>query len=352
MRYAEWMLAHEAPFATRFDRVEYPTESWPAQDIRKSCVFDYAAQYGPAESRERDDRQGGVLLCAIAARRALVRDPRLHPPARRAARQWRAARPLSAPSAGPLRTRCRLGSTSARRATSARRRIASAPGWRRRRGGGAWRAPALRPAVLAPSGHGEDLVKVLLLVHGLDVGGAESMIAHLAHHLRASGDDVEIGCLGALGDDRRGAARRRASRSSCTRGGRASTRRCRGGWRHASGLGASTWCTRTSAPPSSTACSPACCMPCRSSYTEHGPRFGPDPSASQRLFNRLLGRRAGRITAVSHDAGARPGGGRGLRAVATSRSCPTASTSSAGRPPHAAVATSARARVAVCPARR
>jgi hypothetical protein len=49
MRYAEWMLAHEAPFATRFDRVAYPTESWPAQDIRKSCVFDYAAQYGRTE---------------------------------------------------------------------------------------------------------------------------------------------------------------------------------------------------------------------------------------------------------------------------------------------------------------
>ena len=51
-RYAEWMLAHETPFTTRFDRVEYPTETWPAQDIRKSCVFDYAAQYGPAELRE------------------------------------------------------------------------------------------------------------------------------------------------------------------------------------------------------------------------------------------------------------------------------------------------------------
>ena len=51
VRYARWMLAHEAPFATRFDRLEYPTESWPAQDVRKSCVFDYAAQYGPPELR-------------------------------------------------------------------------------------------------------------------------------------------------------------------------------------------------------------------------------------------------------------------------------------------------------------
>lgn len=51
-RYARWMLEHETPFATRFDRVQYPTETWPAQDVRKSCVFDYAAQYGPAELRQ------------------------------------------------------------------------------------------------------------------------------------------------------------------------------------------------------------------------------------------------------------------------------------------------------------
>ena len=53
VRYAEWMLEHESPFMTRFDRVEYPTESWPAQDLRKSCVFDYAAQYGPESLRPR-----------------------------------------------------------------------------------------------------------------------------------------------------------------------------------------------------------------------------------------------------------------------------------------------------------
>ena len=53
VRYADWMLAHESPFMTRFDRVEHPTESWPAQDLRKSCVFDYAAQYGPESLRPR-----------------------------------------------------------------------------------------------------------------------------------------------------------------------------------------------------------------------------------------------------------------------------------------------------------
>jgi hypothetical protein len=35
--YAEWMLEHEAPYATVLDKVEIPTETWPAQDIRKRC---------------------------------------------------------------------------------------------------------------------------------------------------------------------------------------------------------------------------------------------------------------------------------------------------------------------------
>jgi hypothetical protein len=53
MRYARWMLEHEEPFLARAGRLEYPTETWPAQDVRKSCVLDYAAQYGPPELRVR-----------------------------------------------------------------------------------------------------------------------------------------------------------------------------------------------------------------------------------------------------------------------------------------------------------
>lgn len=51
IRYARWMLANEEPFLAHADHLEYPTETWPAQDVRKSCVFDYAAKYGPAELR-------------------------------------------------------------------------------------------------------------------------------------------------------------------------------------------------------------------------------------------------------------------------------------------------------------
>jgi glycosyltransferase involved in cell wall biosynthesis len=52
---------------------------------------------------------------------------------------------------------------------------------------------------VAASPDREDLVKVLLLVHGLDVGGAETMVAQLARRLRDGGDTVEVDCLGWLG---------------------------------------------------------------------------------------------------------------------------------------------------------
>jgi glycosyltransferase involved in cell wall biosynthesis len=157
---------------------------------------------------------------------------------------------------------------------------------------------------VATSGQREDLVRILLLVHGLDVGGAESMIAHLARHLRASGDDLEIGCLGALGtigEELRAdglsvvmyprrpgfdltlpwrlAARARAGRFDVvhTHQRTALFYGLLAGLLHAVPI----------------------------VYTEHGPWVGPGPRAGQRLFNRLLGRRACRITAVSDDAARR-----------------------------------------------
>ena len=45
LHYACWMLEHEVPYATVLDQVEIPTETWPAQDIRKTNVFDFAAKH-------------------------------------------------------------------------------------------------------------------------------------------------------------------------------------------------------------------------------------------------------------------------------------------------------------------
>lgn len=45
LHYARWMLDHEVPYKQVLHKVEIPTETWPAQDIRKSNVFKYAAKY-------------------------------------------------------------------------------------------------------------------------------------------------------------------------------------------------------------------------------------------------------------------------------------------------------------------
>jgi hypothetical protein len=51
LHYAAWMLDHEVPYTRVLDRVEIPTETWPAQDIRKSNVFKFAAKYAPEPLR-------------------------------------------------------------------------------------------------------------------------------------------------------------------------------------------------------------------------------------------------------------------------------------------------------------
>lgn len=45
LHYAKWMREKEVPYKSVLDRVKIPTETWPAQDIRKSNVFKFAAKY-------------------------------------------------------------------------------------------------------------------------------------------------------------------------------------------------------------------------------------------------------------------------------------------------------------------
>lgn len=52
IHYAKWMLDNEVPYKRVLDRVKIPTETWPAQDIRKSNVFKYAAKYSIGPIRE------------------------------------------------------------------------------------------------------------------------------------------------------------------------------------------------------------------------------------------------------------------------------------------------------------
>ncbi len=52
LRYADWMRVNEMPITSMFNKVEYPTETWPAQDLRKSTVFFFAAKYAPVTQRQ------------------------------------------------------------------------------------------------------------------------------------------------------------------------------------------------------------------------------------------------------------------------------------------------------------
>ncbi len=51
LTYARWMREHELPARDQMHKVELPTETWPAQDIRKCHVFHLAARYAPPPAR-------------------------------------------------------------------------------------------------------------------------------------------------------------------------------------------------------------------------------------------------------------------------------------------------------------
>ena len=45
LRWARWMSANERPYLDHPEGLEYPTETWAAQDLRKAAVFEFAARY-------------------------------------------------------------------------------------------------------------------------------------------------------------------------------------------------------------------------------------------------------------------------------------------------------------------
>lgn len=52
LAYARWMALHEVPYSQVMDRVEYPTETWVAHDLRKSNIFEWAVRYTTGEERQ------------------------------------------------------------------------------------------------------------------------------------------------------------------------------------------------------------------------------------------------------------------------------------------------------------
>jgi PcRGLX-like N-terminal RIFT barrel domain len=63
LHYAHWMADHEYPYLDKPEILEFPTETWAAQDIRKSDVFHYAERYAPtAEERARFRERAAFFL--------------------------------------------------------------------------------------------------------------------------------------------------------------------------------------------------------------------------------------------------------------------------------------------------
>ncbi len=62
------MAEHEYLALEKPERLEYPTETWAAQDVRKAEVFDLAARYAASH----DERQRFLTCAADFHRRALA----------------------------------------------------------------------------------------------------------------------------------------------------------------------------------------------------------------------------------------------------------------------------------------
>jgi hypothetical protein len=52
LAYARWMAEHEYPYLDKPEILEYPTETWAAQDMRKSDVFKFAAKHAGGRERQ------------------------------------------------------------------------------------------------------------------------------------------------------------------------------------------------------------------------------------------------------------------------------------------------------------
>jgi hypothetical protein len=52
LHYARWMRPREYPYLDKPEILEFPTETWAAQDMRKSDVFKFAARHAPATERQ------------------------------------------------------------------------------------------------------------------------------------------------------------------------------------------------------------------------------------------------------------------------------------------------------------
>jgi hypothetical protein len=62
LAYARWMAAHERPTLDHPENLDYPTETWAAQDMRKCEVFQWAALHADGDDRARFLERAGFFF--------------------------------------------------------------------------------------------------------------------------------------------------------------------------------------------------------------------------------------------------------------------------------------------------
>ena len=100
LHYARWMAEHEYPYLDKPEILEYPTETWAAQDMRKSEIFKYAARHATGAERERFLERAGVLLPLRHDDAGRDADADAVPAGGAAAVVWLSCTPISAASGG------------------------------------------------------------------------------------------------------------------------------------------------------------------------------------------------------------------------------------------------------------
>jgi hypothetical protein len=61
IQYGTWMLRYERPYFDQIEALEFPTEAWPAQDLRKANALRLAAQLVDEPLRTRMFERGDEL---------------------------------------------------------------------------------------------------------------------------------------------------------------------------------------------------------------------------------------------------------------------------------------------------
>ena len=72
LHYAKWMIEHEVPYKQVLHKVCLPTETWPAQDIRKSFVFGIASRYASDTLGEKFNQKRRFFFGGMCSRSSFL----------------------------------------------------------------------------------------------------------------------------------------------------------------------------------------------------------------------------------------------------------------------------------------